>query len=257
MERKCSICGKLISNKSKSGMCGKCYNKYGKFGENNPFYGKKHKKETIDAMKIKCSEASKKLWENEEYRNKVIANTTGLKRSEEFKQTQREHAIKQFKDENQRLLRSKMMKENWQNGTIVKNHYSSNTSKQEQLCIALLNEQLKQYNIQIKQNECIKYINEQTNRKRHLFPDGLISEYNIIIEYYGSLWHADPKYYKETDIVHRNVLAKDIWKENDDRIKLLNKLGYNVIIVWQSDFQYRKDDCINKTVTKIKELCKL
>ena len=27
-------------------------------GENNPFYGKRHKKETIDAMKLKCSEAS-------------------------------------------------------------------------------------------------------------------------------------------------------------------------------------------------------
>lgn len=238
-------------------MCKECYQKYGMIGEHNPFYGKTHKKETIDNIKIKCAEASKKLWENEEYRNKVINNTTGLTRSDNFKELQRKNALKQFEDKNQRLIRSQLLKENWQNGIITKNHYSSNTSKQEQLCIKLLNEQLKQYNIQIKQNEYIKYTNEQTNRKRHLFPDGLISEYNIVIEYYGILWHADPKCYKATDVVHHNKTANDIWCSDNDRIKLLNKLGYTVIIIWQSDFQHKEENCINNIIIKIKELCKI
>lgn len=42
-------------------MCKNCYPKYGRFGENNPFYEKKHNKETIERLKIKCAEASKKI----------------------------------------------------------------------------------------------------------------------------------------------------------------------------------------------------
>ena len=47
LNRHCSVCGKLISDSSKSGMCGNCYNKYGKSGEHNPFYGKNIKKKQL------------------------------------------------------------------------------------------------------------------------------------------------------------------------------------------------------------------
>ena len=58
LERTCSHCGKLINDNNKSGFCGKCYVKYGKSGKNNPFYGKKHTKETIENIRNKCAKAS-------------------------------------------------------------------------------------------------------------------------------------------------------------------------------------------------------
>lgn len=32
-----------------------------------------------------------------------------------------------------------------------------------------------------------------------------------IIEYNGDFWHANPKIYNESDVVHKNKVAKDIW----------------------------------------------
>ena len=53
------------------------------------------------------------MWQDEEYRNKVIQNATGLKRDEKFKETQRQNAYKQFQDKHQRDIRSERMKQTW------------------------------------------------------------------------------------------------------------------------------------------------
>jgi len=92
MEKKyCKICGKELNRHNKTGYCVKHLPRN---GENNPFFGKTHKKDTIESMKKKCSEASKKLWENKEYRNKVITNATGVKRTDGFKEIQKKTCIK-------------------------------------------------------------------------------------------------------------------------------------------------------------------
>ena len=93
LNKKCKKCGKEIGDNNKSGYCKSCYHKYGMFGENNPFFGKSHKKETIEHMKEKCKIASENLWKNEDYRKRNIEACTGLKRSEEFKELQRQHAL--------------------------------------------------------------------------------------------------------------------------------------------------------------------
>ena len=41
----------------------------------NPFFGKKHKTISIETMRAKVKFTSKRLWESEEYRTKVISNT--------------------------------------------------------------------------------------------------------------------------------------------------------------------------------------
>lgn len=158
MEKKCIICGKKLSRNNKTGYCIKHIGEIRK-GENNPFYGKKHNKETIENLKIKCSEASKKMWLNEEYRKKVINGATGLKRSDNFKEKQRKNALKQFEDEEQRIIRSIKMKDNWEKGIIPKsNNVPLNRSKQEINFIDLLKQQ---YNGEIKTKETLYFIDEQ------------------------------------------------------------------------------------------------
>jgi hypothetical protein len=109
------------------------------------------------------------------------------------------------------------MKKLWKNGNIVyTRHVSINSSKQEKEFFNIL----KQY-VNVKQKHIIKYINEETKRKRHLFPDGYIEELNLIIEFNGSFWHADKRLYPNEDtIVHHNISAGEIRKGNINKKEL-------------------------------------
>lgn len=245
LNKHCKHCGKLISDSNKSGYCKICYHKYGMFGENNPFYGKTHKKETIEHMKEKCKIASENLWKNDDYRKRNITACTGLKRSEEFKELQRQHALQQFQDNKQRELRSKMLIENWQNGIMIyTSKVNTNSSKQEKEFFTLL----KEYIPEIKQKYVIKYISKETKRKRHLFPDGFLESKKLVIEFHGSFWHADPRYYNENQIIHHGITAKEIWKSNQNKKELYKSLGYKYIEIWSKDFYSDKEKCIKETI---------
>lgn len=245
--KKCKHCGKEIGDRNKSGYCLKCYNKYGMFGENNPFFGKTHKKETIDAMKEKCKIASENKWKDPEYRERVLSSVTGLKRSEEFKIKQSERAKQQMQDPKQRELRSESMKKSWENGNIIHKNHSTNSSKQEKDFFNML----KQY-INVEQKYVIKYINENTHRKKHLFPDGYIKDLNLVIEFHGSFWHADIRLFPDDNIiVHHDKTAKYCRDCNINKENLYKKLGYNYIEVWSLDYLNDKEKCIKETLEKI------
>lgn len=81
--------------------------------------------------------------------------------------------------------------------------------------------------------------------------DILIDEKKIVIEIYGDLWHANPKVYKKTDLIHKwngKISAKEIWAFDKNRIKHIEGFGYRTIILWEKD--------INDNIEKIKELLK-
>ena len=248
LNRTCSRCGKPIFDKSKTGLCGECYKHFGKYGSNNPFFGKHHSKETIEDLKAKCSESSKKMWENSEYRKKVIEGATGLKRSEEFKETQRKNALKQFKDINQREIRSEKMKETWKSGRIVyTEHPSINRSKIEKEFISKLEEKIPNGLIT---ESSIKYIDNNSNR--WLFPDIIYKNY--IIEFNGDYWHANPKKFKADDLIDKKgITAQEQWEEDKRKKEIYESLGYKVIYVWESDFKENKEEILNKIFEKIKE----
>ena len=57
-----------------------------------------------------------------------------------------------------------------------------------------------------------------------------------IIEFHGSYWHADPRLFESTQI-HSviNTPCGDIWLRDQQRIDMLEKLGYNVLVIWSKD----------------------
>lgn len=236
VKKYCKTCGCLLSKNCKGDYC---IHHRDRTGANNSFYGKKHSDKTKKLLTEKCKEATKKLWENEEYRKKVISNATGLKRSDEFKELQRKHALEQFKDEAQKELRSINMSNSWKTGAIVYNRQDSiNESKQEKEFIKLIEE----LGYKITHNS---FLFEENGKKRHLFPDGIIEKEKIILEYNGSFWHADPKRgYKKDDIIHHNTTAKEIWDRDLEKIKTYEKNGYNVFTVWSDEFLKNKEKCI-------------
>jgi len=118
----CKKCGKEICKRgSLSGFCNKCRDRT---GIKNSFYGKKQNRKTIEDTKHKLSIISKNLWQNPDYRNKVIQHTTGKHRDDVFKGKQRLNAKKQFQNKLQRDLRSQIMSRSWKNGKITTNRCS-------------------------------------------------------------------------------------------------------------------------------------
>lgn len=248
IKRYCKICGVELSKNNKSGFCRQHLDRSGK---NNSFYGKHHTKETKEKLRIKCKEATKKMWQNKEYREKVIKNATGVKRGDDFRETQRKHALKQFEDNSQRQLRSEMMSNNWKNGILTCNrHESINESKQERKFMEIIESM--GYVISFD-----SFLYKESGKKRHLFPDGIIEDDKIIIEYNGSFWHADPKRgYKPEDVIHHNKTAQEIWDNDKKKVKIYKKHGYSTFVVWSDEFLKDKDKVIkkfNKFVDKIRK----
>ena len=132
--------------------------------------------------------------------------------------------------------KSERSKEVWKNKTIEEKtewiqksihcHFVDDdgiyTSKQE----LLLREKLIKLGFEI----------ETQKRIENFYYDILLKGTNIIIEYNGVYWHADPKKYKPDDILFGNKTAKEIWKKDSFKKEIANKNGYNVITIWEDEF---------------------
>ena len=76
-----------------------------------------------------------------------------------------------------------------------------------------------------------------------------------IIEYNGDMYHGNPQKYKEDDNPHpfrKNLTAKMIWDKDKEKIELAKFNGFDVLIVWDSEFRYlgesRRSDVIQKCI---------
>ena len=67
--------------------------------------------------------------------------------------------------------------------------------------------------------------------------DGYCEETNTIYEFYGDIWHGNPKKYNKDDF---NILNKktfgELYQETINREKILTGNGYNLITIWESEF---------------------
>lgn len=229
----CTECGISITDKNKSGYCNIHRDRT---GVNNPFYGKTHSQETVDRIKEATSKNSKELWKNEEYRQKVIAGVSKPRR-EGFKEEQSARVTQWYKDNpEQKTLRSITMKKSWNDGKIEPNSNSINSSKLEKA----LFKDVKGIALDVEQLKTIK-----DSSGRWMFPDILV-EGRVIIEFYGDYWHANPRKYKEKDIVHHNITAKEIWDRDKERINRLNNMGYCVEVVWEDEYKNDKEAVLDK-----------
>lgn len=71
------------------------------------------------------------------------------------------------------------------------------------------------------------------------FPyDFLISDTNTIIEYYGTRWHFDPRFY---DADHYDKFTRQYahqkWEKDNKKELLAKSKGYDIVIIWQYDWQ--------------------
>lgn len=102
--------------------------------------------------------------------------------------------------------------------------------------------------IKTKENKAFKY-------------DFTISEFKLIFEFNGDYWHCNPLQWKATDLHKvKNLHASEIWLYDSEKKSAAISHGYEVITIWESD--YNKDptkkieECKELINEKIKEISK-
>lgn len=70
---------------------------------------------------------------------------------------------------------------------------------------------------------------------------------NKIIEFFGDYWHCNPNKY-DNDYFHKqiNLLAEEIWDNDSDKINYLKSKNYDVLVVWEYDWNKNKQNEISE-----------
>ena len=79
------------------------------------------------------------------------------------------------------------------------------------------------------------------NNNTYIRLDYFILELNLCIEFNGTYYHGDPKIFNENDCPNphnKQLLAKEIWKNDNNRYKLLKQTrNIDTIVVWENDYR--------------------
>lgn len=69
-----------------------------------------------------------------------------------------------------------------------------------------------------------------------------------IVEVYGDFWHANPRFYNENKIINEtihNMTAGEKWQFDLDRENYLRSNGYDILIVWEYDWNNHMEETLN------------
>lgn len=76
--------------------------------------------------------------------------------------------------------------------------------------------------------------------------DILFKELNLVIEFNGTYWHCDPRFYEKHFFNKKKKLkAEEIWSYDDSRKTFLESLGYKVIVVWEHDYKENQEQTLS------------
>jgi G:T-mismatch repair DNA endonuclease (very short patch repair protein) len=93
---------------------------------------------------------------------------------------------------------------------------------------------------------------EKENRRYKL--DILLVEKKIAIEFNGTYWHCDPRFYEASyHNKKKNLTASQIWQYDEERKVFLENNDYKVLTIWEFDYKIDKENTINKLLEYISE----
>jgi hypothetical protein len=235
VKRKCPSCGNDIKTTSKykviacrnhfssiknKSLCRKCYSKLQE-GEGNPFYGKKHTKET----KVKIS------------------------KNREGKATGKDNSMYEeiWRDKARKNLINK-----WNSGDLEKTRKLMSEKLKETIRLG----KLKSVNVSKKEKEILKQIEKLgfdvvgSHKVDTKICDIYIPSLNLIIEYNGDYWHCNPKKYNSMYFnKKKNKYAWEIWEYDEIRVELIKNNGYNLEVIWETDLK-NNNKIINHIIEK-------
>jgi G:T-mismatch repair DNA endonuclease (very short patch repair protein) len=219
--RKCPKCNENIRTNSRdkviacrnyfnalknNSLCKPCSLKL-QVGKGNPFFGKKHTKESL----IKISKSKK---------GQNSGNQNHMKQ-EKYRQMSRD-----------------IMRSNWDNGILDRKVIS------EQMKQTQRSGKIKSVIVSKKEKEIVNELKSLGFNPIHSYRvdskicDMFIPSLNLIIEYFGDYWHCNPKKYEPNYFNQKkNKFAWELWDYDKKKIDLIKSYGYNLEVVWEGDLK--------------------
>ena len=70
--------------------------------------------------------------------------------------------------------------------------------------------------------------------------DGYCKENNTVYEFLGDVWHGNPEVFNIVDTVHpfNDKTVEECYNDTMNRLSKIQNLGYNVIFVWENDWDF-------------------
>lgn len=88
-----------------------------------------------------------------------------------------------------------------------------------------------------------------TFNNKHIRPDFVDIKNNKIIEFFSDYYHCNPiKYNKDFYNKTLKLTAEQIWSNDEERINVLKNNGYDVLIIWEKEYDKNPDFFINKAL---------
>ena len=87
--------------------------------------------------------------------------------------------------------------------------------------------------------------NYNSNNKKAYFYDFVDTKNKKVIEFNGDLYHANPSLFNENDCpnpFNKKLTAKEIWEYDKQKLDHIKSLGYQVLIIWESNYRQNKDE---------------
>lgn len=87
----------------------------------------------------------------------------------------------------------------------------------------------------------------------YYFYDFTDIENKKIIEYNGDMYHANPEIYESNDNPHpfrKNIKSEEIWKKDQLKINKAKEYGFEVLIIWDSEYRDKGIDNKEKVIQK-------
>lgn len=163
-----------------------------------------------------------------------------------------EEGYKKWKDRQEKW--SEKIEGKYKQGLFSKAPHSTTTSIFSQTEKEFVDEIIQIGHLDMMSVHCYKtsqteLINEKLNRcenKRFLYD---FSYKNKIIEFNGDFWHMNPEKYDGTYYNKiSKIYAKDKWEIDNIKIDCAKEYGYDILIIWESDYNKDKEGTIQKCI---------
>lgn len=247
IERTCKFCNKTYKRKEeRNGFCTRsCASKfYIKDGTYDKWRLRTNKKSGIIK---KCEQCEKEFYYTEGRRKNAKFCSIKCKTDNSIGKISKNNPFvvnkEKFKSWRQKARRTMLKKYGVANAYMLAKHTS--LSKPQREISKYLNQNFKNYTI-------FTDFGIEKSRKKYKV-DFLIKELNLIIEFNGTYWHCDPRFYEKNYYNQKKKLnAEQIWSYDNERKTFLEGLGYKVVIIWEHDYKSNNEqtmkiisECIN------------
>lgn len=75
-----------------------------------------------------------------------------------------------------------------------------------------------------------------------------------IIEFNGDYWHMNPLKYNKCDFnKNKQMYAQEIWEYDNTKKSLIEKCGYDVLVIWESEYANDQDDVLKRCIEFIND----